>query len=66
MKENQITQVIQALESLYDAVEDNSIGNLKGDGTGWTIADSLENLLSISDSLESIANTLKKIEAKMK
>lgn len=66
LTENQIERVIQAIENLYDAVESNSIASLKGDGTGWTIADSLENISTISNSLESIDNTLKKIEAKMK
>jgi archaellum component FlaC len=66
MTENQITQVIQAIEYVADNIENNSVASLKCDGTGWTIADSLENLHSISESLESIANTLKKIEAKMK
>jgi hypothetical protein len=66
MTENQITQVIQALEYIADNVENNSVASLKGDGTGWTIADSLENLYQISEHLDSIQNTLKKIEAKMK
>lgn len=65
LTENQIERLIQAVENLYDAVEDNAVGNLKGDGTGWTIADSLENLYTISNALESIDNTLKKIESKM-
>ena len=66
MDANQIQQVIDNLEYIASAVEDNSVASLKGDGTGWTIADSLENLHLISQSLESIDNTLKKIEAKMK
>ena len=64
MTENQTTQIIQALEHLGDMVESNSVANLKGDGTGWTIADSLENLYSISEHLESIANSLKVIANK--
>lgn len=63
--EKQVQGIIQALENLYDVVENNSVTSLQGDATGWTIADSLENLLAISESLESISNTLKKIEAKM-
>lgn len=59
MTENQITQVIQAIEYIADNIASTSITTLTGDGTGWTIADSLENLHSISESLESIANSLK-------
>jgi len=66
MNQNQIQQVIDALEYIADNIETNSVASLKGDATQWTIADSLESLLPISESLESIANTLKKIEAKMK
>ena len=66
MNQEQITQVVNALDYIASSIEDNSVANLKGDGTNWTIADSLENLHQISENLESIANTLKKIEAKMK
>ena len=65
MTENQITQLIQAIEYIAEINETTSVANLTGDGTGWTIADSLENLYGISQSLESIDNTLKKIEAKL-
>lgn len=65
MTENQITQLIQAIEYIAEINETTSVANLTGDGTGWTIADSLENLYGISQSLESIDNTLEKIEAKL-
>jgi hypothetical protein len=65
MTQNEIAQVIANLEYIASSIEDNSVASLKGDGTGWTIADSLENLYQISEHLDSIQNTLKKIEAKM-
>jgi methyl-accepting chemotaxis protein len=66
MTQEQIQQVVNALEYIASNIEDNSVASLKGDGTGWTIADSLEPIFAISESLESIAKTLKNIEAKMK
>lgn len=48
--------IIEAIEDLQYTIEEQSIHNLKGDGTNWTIADSLEyiatSLNRIADSLE--------------
>lgn len=66
MNQEQVQKVVDALEYIAENIENNSVASLKGDGTGWTIADSLESIFAISESLESIADTLKKIEAKMK
>jgi len=53
----QIDRVVEAIEYLGDTIEKESVHSLKGDGTNWTIADSLEN---IAYSLNRIADSLEK------
>lgn len=53
----QIDRVVEAVEYVSETIEKESIHNLKGDGTNWTIADSLE---YIAHSLNRIADTLEK------
>lgn len=53
----QIDRVVEAIEHLGDTIEKESVHSLKGDGTNWTIADSLE---YIAHSLNRIADVLEK------
>ena len=55
--EENTNKIVEALEYLADTVERESVHNLKGDGTNWTIADSLE---YIATSLNRIADSLEK------
>jgi uncharacterized protein Yka (UPF0111/DUF47 family) len=55
--EKQIDRIVEAIEYLGDTIEKESVHSLKGDGTNWTIADSLEN---IAYSLNRIADSLEK------
>jgi len=56
------SKVIERLGEIASSIDYASTPTV-ADGTNWTQADSLSN---IAYSLEEIANTLKKIEAKMK
>jgi hypothetical protein len=55
-------KVIERLDEIASSIDHASTPTI-ADGTNWTEADSLSN---IAFSLDEIANTLKKIEAKMK
>ena len=55
ISKEQVDRVVEAIEYLGDKIEAESVHSLKGDGTNWTIADSLEN---IAYSLNKIADTL--------
>lgn len=53
--EKQLDRIVDAIEYLGDTIEKESVHSLKGDSTGFTVADSLEN---IAYSLNRIAETL--------
>jgi hypothetical protein len=55
ISKEQVDRIVDAIENLGDVVEKESVHSLKGDGTNWTVADSLEN---IAYSLNRIAETL--------
>jgi hypothetical protein len=55
ISKDQVDRVVEAIEYLGDKIESESVHSLAGDGTNWTIADSLEN---IAYSLNKIADTL--------
>jgi hypothetical protein len=51
--------IFQRLDEIANSIDVNSVHTLQGDGTRWTIADSLE---SIALSLNTIAETLENWE----
>jgi hypothetical protein len=57
VSKEQIDRLVDAIEYLGDTIEKESVHSLKGDGTNWTIADSLE---YIATSLNRIADVLEK------
>jgi hypothetical protein len=57
VSKEQIDRILESLEYVADVIEKESVHSLKGDGTNWTIADSLEN---IAYSLNRIADSLEK------
>lgn len=57
VSKEQVDRIVEALEYVAETVEKESVHSLKGDGTNWTIADSLE---YIATSLNRIADALEK------
>lgn len=58
MKNEKIDRILEGLNNLGEVIESESVHRLKGDGTNWTIADSLEDM---AHSLNRMADTLEKI-----
>jgi hypothetical protein len=54
---DQIDKIVESVEYVAETIEKESVHSLKGDGTNWTIADSLE---YIATSLNRIADALEK------
>lgn len=55
ISKEQVDRIVEAVEYVAETIEKESVHSLRGDGTNWTLADSLE---YIATSLNRIADTL--------